>query len=101
MNETVLRLRSMIRKEFIQIVRDPRTLVVIIIIPIMQLFLLGYAATNDVKNVQLAVWDQNRSSQSRALIDVFRAANYFSVAYEVGSPEEIRHLIESGQARAA
>ncbi len=101
MNDTGLRLRSMIRKEFIQIMRDPRTLVVIIIIPIMQLFLLGFAATNDVKNVQLAVWDQNRSSESRALIDTFRAANYFTIAYEVGSQKEIQDLIETGQVRAA
>ncbi len=101
MNDTGLRLRSMIRKEFIQIMRDPRTLVVIIIIPIMQLFLLGFAATNDVKNVQLAVWDQNRSSESRTLIDTFRAANYFTIAYEVGSQREIQDLIETGQVRAA
>ncbi len=91
----------MIRKEFIQIMRDPRTLVVIIIIPIMQLFLLGFAATNDVKNVQLAVWDQNRSAESRTLIDTFRAANYFTIAYEVGSQKEIQDLIETGQVRAA
>ncbi len=101
MNDTALRLRSMIRKEFIQIVRDPRTLIVIVIIPIMQLFLLGFAATNDVRNVQLAVWDQNRSSESRTLIDTFRAANYFTIAYEVGSQKDIQDLIETGQVRAA
>src|SRR5512146_1851437 len=101
MNDTALRLRSMIRKEFVQIVRDPRTLVIIVIIPIMQLFLLGFAATNDVRNVQLAVWDQNRSRQSRTLVDTFRAANYFTIAYEVGSEKEIQELIETGQARCA
>ncbi|MCC6568720.1 MAG: ABC transporter permease, partial [Anaerolineales bacterium] len=51
------RLLSIIRKEFIQILRDPRTLVMIVVIPIMQLFLLGYSATNDVRNVPLAVLD--------------------------------------------
>ncbi len=45
------RLRSLVRKEFIQIRRDKRTLILVLIIPIMQLFLLGYAATNDVRNV--------------------------------------------------
>ena len=44
------RLISLIRKEFIQILRDPRTLVLVLVIPIMQLFLLGYAATTDVRN---------------------------------------------------
>ena len=101
MNDTGLRLMSMIRKEFIQILRDPRTLVIIILIPIMQLFLLGFSATTDVKNVQLAIWDQNRTGKSRALVDAFRAANYFTIAYDVGSQEDIQRLIETGQVRAA
>ncbi len=57
------RLVSLIRKEFIQIRRDPRTLILVLIIPIMQLFLLGYAATNDVRNVPMAVFDQDRGRQ--------------------------------------
>ena len=95
------RLMSIIRKEFIQILRDPRTLVMILIIPIMQLFLLGYSATNDVRNVPLAVLDQSRSPESRALLDSYRAADYFRIAYSVGSQAEIRDLTEAGQARAA
>jgi ABC-2 type transport system permease protein len=92
---------SIIRKEFIQIIRDPRTLVLIVVMPIMQLFLLGYAATTDVENIPLAVWDQSRSPQSRALLDAFRAANYFSIDYPVGSEDEYKDLIESGKIRAA
>jgi ABC-2 type transport system permease protein len=94
------RLISIIRKEFIQITRDPRTLVLIVVMPIMQLFLLGYAATTDIKNISLAVWDQSQSLQSRALLDAFRAANYFSIDYPVFSEEEYRDLIESGKIRA-
>ena len=75
------RLMSIIRKEFIQIFRDVRTLIMILIIPIMQLFLLGYSATNDVRNVPLAVLDQSRSPESRALLDAYRAADYFRIAY--------------------
>lgn len=95
------RLISIIRKEFIQIFRDPRTLVLIILMPIMQLFLLGYAATTDIKNISIAVWDQNQSPQSRALLDAFRAANYFSIDYPVYSEKEYTDLIESGRIRAA
>jgi ABC-2 type transport system permease protein len=94
------RLMSIIRKEFIQITRDKRTLVIILIIPIMQLFLLGYSATTDVRNVPLAVFDQCRCSESRALLDAYRAADYFRMAYAVGSEAEIRTLIERGKARA-
>lgn len=95
------RLVSIIRKEFIQIIRDPRTLAMILVVPVMQLFLLGYAATTDVRNVPIAVWDQSRSPESRALLDAFRAADYFRIAYDIGSDAEVRDLIERGEARAA
>ena len=95
------RLISIIRKEFIQIFRDPRTLAMIVVIPIMQLFLLGYSATNDVRNVPLAVLDRSRSEESRALIDSYRAADYFRIAYVVDSEAEIEELIFAGKARAA
>ena len=95
------RLFSIIRKEFIQIMRDPRTLMMILFIPVMQLFLLGYSATSDVRNIPIAVYDQSRSPESRALLDAFRAADYFLIAYDVGSDAEIQDLIERGKARAA
>jgi ABC-2 type transport system permease protein len=95
------RLMSIIRKEFIHILRDPRILALIIVIPIVQLFLLGYSATNDVRNVPLAVLDRSRTTQSRALLDAYRAADYFRIAYSVQSEAEIETLISRGDARAA
>jgi ABC-2 type transport system permease protein len=95
------RLISIIRKEFIQIFRDTRTLVMILVIPIMQLFLLGYSATSDVRNIPLAVLDQSRSHESRALLDAYRAADYFKISYLVTSEAEIESLISAGDARAA
>lgn len=94
------RLGSLIRKEFIQIRRDPRTLVLVLFIPVMQLFLLGYAATNDVRNVPLAVFDQDRGRSVRELIDAYRAADYFDVAYEVDSLDELSLLIDQGKVKA-
>ncbi|MDI6695822.1 MAG: ABC transporter permease [Anaerolineales bacterium] len=93
------RLTSLIRKEFIQILRDPRTLVLVLVIPVMQLFLLGYAATNDVRNVPLAVYDQDRGSAARQLLDAYRAADYFRIAFDVDSEEQLRKLIDAGKAR--
>jgi ABC-2 type transport system permease protein len=95
------RITSIIRKEFVQIFRDPRTLAMIIIIPIMELFLLGYAATTDVRNISMAVWDQSKTTQSRALLDAFRAADYFVLDYSVSSSDEYQALIESGDTRVA
>jgi ABC-2 type transport system permease protein len=94
------RLASIIRKEFIQITRDVRTLVIILIIPIMQLFLLGYSATTNIRNIPLAFLDQCRCSESRALLDAYRSADYFVLAYSVDSEDEVRSLIEQGKARA-
>ena len=94
------RLLSLIRKEFIQIQRDKRTLLLVLIIPVMQLFLLGYAATNDVRNVPLAVFDQDRSPQARSLLAAYRSADYFEVAFDVDSEQALRDLIDRGQARA-
>src|SRR3989337_1238424 len=94
------RLLSLIRKEFIQIVRDPRTLYITFAVPVVQIFLLGYTATTDVRNVPLAVFDQDRSPASRRLPDAYRAAGYFRLALDGDSDEEMRRLIENGQARA-
>ena len=94
------RLLSLIRKEFIQIVRDPRILLIMFIMPIVMLFLLGYAATNDVRNVPTAIFDQDHSATARDLISAFRAADYFQFAFDVDSVEEMKRLIDNGQVRA-
>ena len=94
------RLISLIRKEFIQILRDPRTLMLILVMPVMQLFLLGYSATNDVRNVPMAVLDQDRSPAARALLDAYRAADYFDIGYEIDSEQELRDLVDRGVVRA-
>jgi len=95
----IVRIFSIVRKEFIQISRDPRTLAITFIMPIMLLFLLGYAATNDVRNVPLAVLDQSKSQQSRALLDAFRATDYFSLAYVAENEKDLARLIDGGQAK--
>ena len=87
------RISSIIRKEFVQLLRDPRTLALAVVIPIVQLFLLGYAATSDVRNVSLAVWDQNKTPESRQLLDAFRAADYFTIDYMVNSSDEYQKLV--------
>ncbi|MEW6717454.1 MAG: ABC transporter permease [Chloroflexota bacterium] len=93
------RLISLIRKEFIQIWRDPRTLYIALMIPVIQLFLLGYAATNDIRDIPIAVFDQDRGPAARALLDAYRVADYFTIAYDVQLESEIRELIESGEVR--
>jgi ABC-2 type transport system permease protein len=92
------RLISIIRKEFIQILRDPRTLALILVIPLMQLILLGYVFETEVSDLPLAVFDQDRGPGARALLDAYRATDYFSIAFDVDSEEQIRNLIDAGDA---
>lgn len=94
------RLVPIIRKEFIHIIRDPRTLMVMFAMPLMQLILLGYAATSDVRNIPMAVLDQSRTSQSRHLIDSFVESGQFSIARMANSEQELAQLVDAGTVRA-
>ena len=94
------RLMSLIRKEFIQIMRDPRTLAIIFVMPVLMLFLLGFAATNDVRNIDLVVFDQDQSPASRRLLEAYKQADYFRISRTVSSEEEMRALIDNNTARA-
>lgn len=96
----VQRLLAIMRKEIIHIRRDPRTLAVMFLLPLIQMFLLGYAATTDIKQLRTAVLDLDRTKESRELIDVYRASNYFRLIYFAESEEELARLIETGKARA-
>ncbi|MBI5878704.1 MAG: ABC transporter permease [Chloroflexi bacterium] len=94
------RLWPILRKEFIHILRDPRALAVMILIPVVQLILLGYAATTDVRHLVTGVYDADHSEQSRALIEAYRASEYFSMDYLVGSERELAGLLDNGRVRA-
>ena len=94
----ISRLSAIVRKEFVQLFRDRRMLALILVIPLVQLFLLGYASNTDLRDVPMAVFDQSHTAAARALLDAYRVTDYFKVAYEVGSDAELRSLIETGQA---
>lgn len=92
------RFRALIKKEITHMLRDPRTLVFIFIMPIMQLVLLGFVNNTDIKNVSTVVFNQDNSSASRQLLDSFQATGYFSFDYAVYSQVEVNDLIDSGKA---
>ncbi len=96
----ILRMLALIRKEFLHILRDPRTLGVMLMMPIIQLILLGYAATTDIEHLHTAVFDQDKTPASRRLIDAYRASRYFDLTHYVQSSEELEYLVDSGAVRA-
>ena len=88
------------RKELLHIVRDRRTLVVMFLLPVVQLFLMGYAATTDIEHLRTAVLDGDRTSPSRELIGAYRASNYFDIVAYVGNEEELGRMVDQGTVRA-
>ena len=95
------RIMSIIIKEFIQLRRDRRTLAMVVVIPIIQMSIFGYALSADIKNVSLAVWDASNSAESRQLIESFDQTEFFSVNYYASDYNDISRLIESGEAKVA
>jgi ABC-2 type transport system permease protein len=88
-------------KEMRQIGRDRRTLMILLFVPGFFLLLYGYALNFDIRNIRLAVKDQDRSTESRELIAAFVYSGYFDLVAYVDRDEEIVHLIDRNQVRAA
>ncbi|MBU1026376.1 MAG: ABC transporter permease [Candidatus Margulisbacteria bacterium] len=93
------RLFHFIKKEFIQLIRDPRMLYVAILAPVIQLILLGYVASVDIKHVSTAVFDQDKSVYSRAYVASFKNSGYFDINYYVDNDEQVVNLLDSGRAK--
>ena len=88
------------RKEFRQIARDRRSLMVLLFVPAFFLVLYGYALSFDVQNIQLAVQDNDRSQASRDLVNAFVESRYFQLAANVSGSRQYEEMIDRGEARA-
>jgi ABC-2 type transport system permease protein len=87
-------------KELRQILRDRRSLMILLFVPAFFLLLFGYALNFDIRNVRIAVQDQDRSTRSRELVSAFVNSGYFSLVGYVDSPKELDRLVDEGRARA-
>jgi len=96
-----VRMLALVRKEFIHIRRDPRSLAMAFLMPLVLLVLFGYAITMDVNNLDLVVYDQDRSASSRDYVERFRASGYFTVATVAESYREAADAIDRGSAHLA
>ncbi|OFV81572.1 MAG: hypothetical protein A2Y78_13655 [Acidobacteria bacterium RBG_13_68_16] len=94
-------LLNILIKELLQLKRDPKILPILFMAPVIQLTLLGYAATTDIKRVELAVCDLDRTAASRQVVDRFTSSKYFRVTGTVDSQEQFTPLLQSGKARVA
>ncbi|HUT18683.1 MAG TPA: ABC transporter permease, partial [Anaerolineae bacterium] len=94
------RIWALLHKEFIQTLRDRRTLLIQIGLPIVQLFIFGYAIRMNVEHVPTAVADQSLDSASRAYVQSMVVSGYFDVIAYLPSQEEVIRAIDEGRAQA-
>jgi len=93
------RLLAIARKETIQLRRDTRSLVLAFVLPMVLLIFFGYAITYDVKNIEMAVLDQDNTLRSRALIESFESSGYFTVVAHLSRYADIDEMLGRGTAR--
>ena len=92
---------NLVRKELLQLKRDPKILPILFLAPIIQLLVLGYAATTDIRRVELAVCDLDHTTASRQLVEDLTESTYFRRVATVASQKDLDPLLESGAARIA
>ena len=100
MRQSFRRMMTIVRKEWLHIIRDPRTLTLVIVLPVMMLFLLGYAVANDVKDIPLAVADLSHTDTSRTLVDKLTSSEFFKYTHAAQSENEILAMMDAGTVKA-
>ena len=89
---------NIIRKEFLQLKRDPKMFAIVLIAPVFQLIFLGYAVNMDVEKVPTVIFDQDRTETSRDLLQKFSGNRYFEFVEQVDNYNDFQYSIESGEA---
>jgi len=95
------RLRPIVIKEFRQIRRDQRVLAILTLFPVLLMLLNGYALNSDVQHVRMAVYDDDRSAESRQFTDAFVTSGYFDHVAQPRSSAEAATLLNDGAVRLA
>lgn len=96
-----MRVRAIIRKEFLHIFRDMRTLAVVVFLPVLMLVLYGYAINLDVRHLRTAVLDMDRTPSSREFVRALQSNEYFDILYHLSAPREVDELFARGKAKVA
>lgn len=101
MRGSVGRIVAIARKEFIHLSRDPRMLISVLAMPILQLLLFAYAISFDVRDVPTVVLDQDRTPESRAFVREFEQSDFFRSVGAVSTLAEVDQAFDEGRARVA
>lgn len=101
MRDSLERVAGLVRKEFRQLFRDPRMLRLIVLSPMLQLVVFGYAVSTDVRHTRLFVVDGDRTAASRALVDALVAGDWFRVVGRSDRPTDAAAALDHGRAVVA
>jgi ABC-2 type transport system permease protein len=93
-----LRIREMVRKEFIQLFRDKRSRPILILTPLIQLLVFGYVVNYDIKDIRVALIDQAQTRESRLLADAFTAGGIFRITHRPADARGMEELFLKGTA---
>ena len=96
---SITRLLAVARKELLQIVRDTRSLGIVVLMPATLMVLFGYGVSLDLKQIPIYVYDQDGSQQSQDLLKRFQASEYFRIARVVDNKSDVARALDSGEAR--
>ncbi len=91
---------TIVKKEFIHIARDKASLIMAVMMPLIFIFLFGYAVNTDVENIETAIIDMDKTAESRELVQKFNNSNYFNTNVYVSSIEELERIIDRGNIKA-
>ena len=94
------RIIAVVKKEILHIMRDPRSLVIIFVMPVMMVLLFGYALNMDIKSINIGVIDHDNTPESRRIINDFYASEYFDIDENIKSRKEIGSLFQKQKIKA-
>lgn len=92
---------TFIKKEFLHILRDKRTLLILVGMPVVQIIMFGFAVSTEVKDVKTAVLASSADVETRRLVDCLDASEYFTVSHVVHTPEEVNELFRKSKIELA
>jgi len=92
------RIIAVLKKEFLQVFRDPRMKMIIFVSPVVQVLIFGYAATMDITNIPMAVYDVDNTKESREVTRDFTYSKYFKITKYLSEEKEVQHVIDHGRA---